>query len=225
MWSVATEWHIYFLFPFVLLPICRRAGEVMTVVAGCFIGMLPILLLPSDRNFWWASPWFIGLFAMGMAAASANFGGQESALRWRKALVSPITMSALFAAFVALNLTHAPALVELVGSDFLLGLAASGLIMFCAQAALSPQQQKRPLLLRLLESPAVVRLGVFSYSLYLVHHPLQQIALRVLQSRVHSPEIVLYLQLAVSTPLIVVAAYLFHLVCERPFLSNARQKA
>ncbi len=226
LWSVATEWQIYFIFPCLLLPVWRRTGEVVTVLLAFLIGILPLLLLPADGNFWWASPWFIGLFAMGMAAASANFGGPDAAVQWRKTLVSPLTMLALLAAFVMLNLAHAPALVELVGSDFLLGLASSGLIMFCAQAAMSgPQQQKRPLLLRLLEAPAVVRLGVFSYSLYLIHHPLQQIALRVLQTRVHSPEILLYLQLAVSTPLIVAAAYLFHIVCERPFLSHARQKA
>src|SRR5476651_781661 len=53
MWSVATEWQIYFFFPLLLLPVWRRAGAVCILV-GAVVGLLPHFLLPTDRNLDWA---------------------------------------------------------------------------------------------------------------------------------------------------------------------------
>ena len=44
MWSVATEWQIYFLFPLVLLPVWKRFGAAAAVGAGFLIGLVPLFL-------------------------------------------------------------------------------------------------------------------------------------------------------------------------------------
>ena len=81
MWSVATEWQIYFLFPLILLPAWRRLGRLPVVVIGFVVGLLPALLLRTDLIF--ACPWYLGLFAMGMVGAllaqppAADSGSQE----------------------------------------------------------------------------------------------------------------------------------------------------
>lgn len=71
MWSVATEWQIYFFFPLVLLPIWRRWGSAATVAIAFVISLAPLFLF-FDR-FSGVSPHFLGLFALGMAAADLNF--------------------------------------------------------------------------------------------------------------------------------------------------------
>ena len=73
MWSVATEWQIYFLFPLFLIPVWRRAGRLAAIAVGFFIGLLPQMLglYPHDSP----TPGFVflGIFAIGMAGADLRF--------------------------------------------------------------------------------------------------------------------------------------------------------
>lgn len=73
MWSVGTEWDIYFIFALVLLPLFQRWGIWISVMAAFLIGLLPGYLLPASYNLSWACPWYTGLFALGMLGAVANF--------------------------------------------------------------------------------------------------------------------------------------------------------
>jgi hypothetical protein len=73
-------------------------------------------------------------------------------------------------------------------------------------------------LLRVLDRKWAVRLGEFSYSLYLVHYPV--INLFDLFFRHHfGPATVCVLAYGVSLPVAVGLSYLFHLAFERPFMS------
>ncbi len=45
MWSVATEWQIYFIFPLILLPVWRRFGLLASIITAYVISLLPIYLL------------------------------------------------------------------------------------------------------------------------------------------------------------------------------------
>ena len=85
-WSVAAEWQIYFLFPFLLLPLWRRFGGFAVVSAGLGLGTVPLLLLPSEQNFSWTCPQYIGLFAMGMVGATINFSQGKGDKRLQDAL-------------------------------------------------------------------------------------------------------------------------------------------
>lgn len=223
MWTVATEWQIYFLFPALLLPLWRRFGNFATVACATVVGLLPAFLLPEQRNFYWAGPWFVGLFAMGMAGASLSFGKDAEKSRWLGCLRSPITPLLLTLAAVALHLVWKNA--PLWPYDLVIGVATFSLIVYLAQFVRPEEAGKAPLLLRVLQSRYVVALGAFSYSLYLVHYPLQQAMLRVLQTLAGSAELIVAIQLLVGVPLIVASAYVFHLFFERPFMNTPRRAA
>jgi len=77
MWSVATEWQIYVLFAFLLLPIWRRTGNIAVIGLAFSLGMLPHLLHPHGYNLDWAYPWFAGLFAFGMVGAVISSGKEK----------------------------------------------------------------------------------------------------------------------------------------------------
>ena len=71
MWSVGTEWQIYFLFPWILLPMWRKFGTMAPIIAGYGAGIALHFVLRGFCDC--AAPWFIGLFAMGMAGAAISF--------------------------------------------------------------------------------------------------------------------------------------------------------
>ena len=67
---------------------------------------------------------------------------------------------------------------------------------------------------QLLETKPVVRLGEFSYSLYLIHVPVLFVVAR------YAPHAIVYLGL----PCAIAAAYGFHIAFERPFLKSRTRK-
>ena len=73
---------------------------------------------------------------------------------------------------------------------------------------------------RLFSSKLLVKIGIFSYSLYLVHAPMLHLLDRIWVANLNPGPIVRFLLLVLSIPVIVGAAYLFHLAFERPFLSK-----
>jgi peptidoglycan/LPS O-acetylase OafA/YrhL len=71
-------------------------------------------------------------------------------------------------------------------------------------------------------TPALVRIGGFSYSLYLIHAPLLQIAWKYVVHPMGFGETTTFLLLVlVGMPLAVGGAYLFFLAFERPFTTAA----
>ncbi len=233
MWSVATEWQIYFLFPLVLLPIWKRAGSFAAVAAAFMIGFVPLFLF-FDR-FSGVSPQFLGLFALGMAAADVNFSHCPAPARWRERLPWGGLSAGLLGGLVLVSLKHSSWPEAVAGKDILVGGATACLLVACTRyltrrqetaADQSPQTRGRsPLALRLMESRPAVTLGTFSYSLYLVHAPvlaLCQSALRLLHL---PPTLSLGLMLIVGVPLALLFSFLFHLAFEKPFLSRALAQA
>jgi peptidoglycan/LPS O-acetylase OafA/YrhL len=71
---------------------------------------------------------------------------------------------------------------------------------------------------KFLSHPWLVRLGIFSYSIYLVHAPLVHLAWLGLQPLGLSQDAVFALLTLVALPLIVVVSYGFHRLFERPFM-------
>jgi peptidoglycan/LPS O-acetylase OafA/YrhL len=165
LWSVATECQIYVLFPILLLPCVRRLGVMTAVVGTCALGIAAHYALPSLDD---ARPWYLGLFAIGMATAlaakrsdSPTAGAPRRWGRWTLALI------ALTLALAAANgrLKHHPWAIDLST-----GVAAAALILYCRSLP-RPTTGRRPAALAVLESPPAVWLGVVSYSLYLIHPP------------------------------------------------------
>ncbi len=231
-WSVATECQIYFLFALLLLPVWRRFGSLAAVGVGLALGIAPLLLLPRDHNFVWASPEYLGLFAFGMAGATLSFSERQPYQRLRAGLPCGLIAALLFGVFIALAMFGARNFVssgrlELPQpwvADVLVGLATAFLICYCAQASLLIAHKRQPLVLRLLESGWATRLGAFSYSIYLISLPIED-KMRVASYRLtHSVYGASATTFLVGVPITLVCCYLFHLAFERPFMGGIAKK-
>jgi peptidoglycan/LPS O-acetylase OafA/YrhL len=215
LWSVATEWQIYFLFPFVLLPIRRRMGMAAPVVAGLLFGLVTIPLGLGQACYW-----YTGLFAMGMAAAMIGLSASAPAslIRLRWGLLTMALVPAFTLARYKLPDAFNPAV------DMLVGLATMCLLIHCSLCAKSAAQ---PPGMRILCSRFAGWLGAVSYSLYLIHYPIVALEHMALAHLRQSPPVHFLALLGLSVPVLGISVTAFYYAFERPFLntSGARKAA
>jgi peptidoglycan/LPS O-acetylase OafA/YrhL len=159
LWSVAVEWQIYFLMPFLLLPLWRRFGGLPVVISTT--GIMTVASLAGFAQ--WACPWLLGLFAAGMLAAQITVGERP---RWAS---DRILVSAAVAA-ATLLLVGLPVLQERVWLAEII--AGPGFAALLAWAGRRTMKGARPTILRVFESRIAARFGMVSYSVYLVHSPI-----------------------------------------------------
>lgn len=106
---------------------------------------------------------------------------------------------------------------EGVATDVLLGGLTTVTIVAMARELKLSEMVRRPFLMRILELGPVVRLGAFSYSLYLVHFPVVTFCDRVLAPQAKGVNLLIaMLLMGVSSSLVI--AFLFHFAFERPFM-------
>lgn len=215
LWSVATEWQIYFVLPFLLLPIWRRFGLAATVAAAFAVGLAPHFLSAPVGRFDKACPWYLGLFALGMAGAllSARRDLRLEALAGR--IPWGVLTAACAAAVLVGRLRHPGADSEAANwyVDILCGLFAAVLLVWCSRRA-----QAGFWLTDTLQSRPAMALGAMSYSIYLIHMPLEQIIVLTLCSH-HLPfRLLVPGTFLLAVPAVLGVCYLFHLLFERPFM-------
>ena len=209
LWSIAVEFQIYFLMPLIVLSIRRlrpAATLLWTLAAG--IG----LYLAFRSRLEDAAPWYLSLFTMGALAAYGCVHRPDALSRPQLRQICYVSCTLLALMLLATGsrryFAYRFALDQLVGAAVALLLAVTFFDSPARPSAVTRFLSWRPL----------VRIGLFSYSLYLVHavaiHALWLILHRCLRVR---PEAMFALLLA-CTPLVVGAAWLFHLGCERPFM-------
>jgi peptidoglycan/LPS O-acetylase OafA/YrhL len=217
MWSVATEWQIYFLFPLVLLPIYRlsTAGMLASVL---LIGVAPMFLFHTGET---AAPWFTLLFALGMVGAAINFtdSGRWRALRermsWSAACIVATAGVAIWHTLVAprLHLKWKGDLIE----DVITGLATMSLLIACTN---NLHTESRSAVVKCLESKPLLFLGAISYSLYLMHAPILGVADIAIRAIAASAAISALMYIVGGAAATVIVTYLFYLVFERPFTTR-----
>jgi len=211
LWSVATEWQIYFFFPLLLLPSWRRGGLLSLLAVATLFGYLPLLFVPAAAAS--AGSWYLLLFALGIAAASVNFqsdGGWLQALPWRAITGVCWALCGVGGNVLAdVWFRHKPI------TDCLVGLATATLLIHLTRRSALPPGQ-RGALLRLLEARPMLALGHFSYSLYLTHLPVVALCYFALRPLRLSPLPFSLLLLLTGSTASLVVARVFYLVVERP---------
>ena len=223
LWSIATEWQIYFFFPFLLIPIWNRAGNFAAILAGSLVGLGLWAIFPS---IWPACPWFLGLFALGMAGAALNFDARlqnfTSKIPWGALatllIIGGYLLVRIFPQFSWYELSDDRDSGLYPVADFVFGVGAMALLVWGTRVSL----ENRPhWLLKMLSNRPILWIGAFSYSLYLIHMPVLLLFLGVLKAL----KIDRFAQYAILMgfyfPFVVLLGYAFYLKCEKPFL-NAR---
>ena len=206
-WSIAVEVELYVLLP-VLLLIRRRLGALVVLAAVTVpvtvLGVLRPDVSPVDKRtgltFQLAPLFVMGLVAAGLAAY------RRRPWHW---------WALLCAAPVVLVMLHNGS-VWTVGHYYWIDLAI-GPAMALSLAAVASGQPAA--LVRVLTSGPLRQLGMFSYSLYLIHLPIVLVISRqVVGPRVPSGVPAFLVTVALAVPASVLAARLFAAGFEIPFL-------
>lgn len=205
LWSIAIEAQLYLVFP-LIIALLWKVGRLLTTAMAFAVILVPMTLFGGLDSF---SPWYLVLFVMGTVAASFAFNPHPR-IGLRPKLVSAFAMPA-FLCGLALAANGYPK----VTADIWMGAGLAGLLYSWTLLG-------KRWLPRLLSRPRLVWLGSFSYSLYLMHHPIEQVVYMVRPAFVEGPVLVGLYLLIVGLPLMVGGTYLFSLAFEKPFLNKKR---
>jgi peptidoglycan/LPS O-acetylase OafA/YrhL len=212
-WSIAVEWQIYFLFPLVIWGF-RRLGPWQTVLIALLLGYA-VRYGFGDTRVARANPHFIGMFALGVLAAfgATSEHGALAALRSRTKLKisCALPLVAVCAMIVLWDVEESrrnfPVLDLLVGA------------MTCPALLLTTRFRDAPLT-KILASRPLALIGTFSYSLYLIHAPLLQIAWQYALKPAGLGETAMFAVLMTAgLSATLTAAYGFFRLFEAPFMS------
>ncbi|MEA5602808.1 acyltransferase [Nostoc sp. UHCC 0252] len=218
MWTIATEWQMYFLFPLLLLPIWRRFGLLVLVIIAFVIGLTPIYLLNGFLQQ--ANPWLLGIFCLGMAAADIGFSQKPRLVAFRNSL--PWGRLAIVFTCVAFITEWRQLGLHIWINQSFAGLAFACLFVSLTKSIIEGKQPS--LILQILQHPWAIALGTFSYSLYLMHGPVLVFVRYFLFYLPISPDMFAAASYLVGTIMSLIISYWFYLFFERPFMSSFLKK-
>jgi peptidoglycan/LPS O-acetylase OafA/YrhL len=212
LWSIAVEAQVYLFMPLVVVSL-RKVGNLPTLLWTVGFGLMTSLAL--GERIAPAHPWYLGLFCCG--AIAAREGVRRRCDASRTLSVAAYGFSCLTAA-VVLRAGNQRFRAHPMLYDDLIGIAAALLLYVLFMDTIT----RRHRLSRLLSWPPLVAVGLFSYSLYLIHAPLLHACYLILHPLLHPRLEVMFLLLLGCVPLVVAISYAFYTVFERPFLKSRR---
>jgi peptidoglycan/LPS O-acetylase OafA/YrhL len=229
-WSLATEWQLYLLFAFLLVPIWKRFG-VRALLGVTFLGSC--LLIGCGRAVCQAHPWYLLLFAMGMTGAVLTSSTNPKVLMWRDRLpwarISVVLLVVFAVEWITLFIFIPTLFLPLAWQQYCFTELVFSLALLSAfmhwnkvQRELAPHQW--PLVLRLLHHKQIMWLGSISYSLYLIHWPILISLIGFIRACNLGETLTLVLAYLVAVPLTIGLGYLFFLAVERRFLPAYAKK-
>ena len=213
-WTVALEFQIYFVFALVLLPVWRRFGPAPAVGLAFAIGFGLM-----GAGFGFAAPWMVGLFALGMVAASISIGTDAALERLRGVRWSTISIVACLmvpvVVVIATELT--PGASAWMIEETLVGIATmAGLIALSRHQLVD--KPSRSVATEFLTWRPVRFLGDISYSTYLVHYPIvAAVAIVWVRHLDVSVPVAFGVSMVVCWPIILLVSVVFHRLIEQPF--------
>jgi peptidoglycan/LPS O-acetylase OafA/YrhL len=213
-WSIAVEWQIYFVFPLILWVARRRGVELaaaLTVAVVLAAHLLAKTGSPFDKVDH-LTPQFLALFALGVLAVHLGRGERAEQLR-RPASAMALAAFAGVVGF-ALIAGSERTVAGYFWIDLVFGLAAACLL--CALCAGGGAWIRRPL-----QSRAGLKVGLFSYSIYLMHAPVVAVLDIYVVRKLGLPPVAHFAALvAVGVPAVLAVCWGFHLLFEAPFLRH-----
>jgi peptidoglycan/LPS O-acetylase OafA/YrhL len=213
LWSIAVEFQIYLLMPLIAFSL-RKAGNVCTLLWTMALGLLHFTFHGRLDSM---VPWYVGLFTMG--AISARYCMQApSKISPRLSWVAWGLIALMILVSIKKGSTYM--FWHQYAFDNIVGVVTAMLLCTSFMDA----SKKSSLLSKFLSWRPLVLIGVFSYSLYLIHAPLLHL-FNLLFRQLHMGENITLLFLLMSIPAIVGLAYIFHLVFEKPFIHSRPVKA
>lgn len=213
LWSIAIEVQIYLLFP-LFIWIWQRRGIGPVLALGLVLTTVAHYLVRGTNQAGFSST-YISIFTMGMYASLLVFNDNWSHHTYRRGgalmLIYAMPVVALLPIILptqsgALVRNHSDAMALLAGA-----ISASFLVIM--------GRNPRNLFRRALSWAPLVWIGGFSYSIYLIHFPLQQLFWQVfVMNRISSHGLGFALVSTVGTALIVLCAWGFYRAFEKPFM-------
>jgi peptidoglycan/LPS O-acetylase OafA/YrhL len=199
MWSIAIEAQLYVVFPY-LVRAFERVGRWPTWLASLGLAGLVLRFVPDAMKLY---PWFVPLFILGMVAAWAAYRPNIGSG------VHPEWGWAIAGGCLGLTVWACLSPTDLVLRDLPMGAMVAA---FCYAGAVSDGGG----LARAFGWRPLVALGGFSYSLYLVHHPLQQVLFTIRPAGIID-EVGIFFYLLAAFPLLLLGAWAFGRVFESPW--------
>jgi peptidoglycan/LPS O-acetylase OafA/YrhL len=217
-WSIAVESQIYLCFPaFILLT--RRIGAKKSVGLALVLSYLATFLIQHTR-FYGLTIQYWGLFALGTLGAAICFGKDtEWSVVRQRTFWGPLTFVLglmLFCLWTWFSCHNKSDTYHIF--DYLTGCWGMCLLVnatCCTGSRSRAIFEKKPL----------VFIGAFSYSLYLIHFPVQQCFWQYVIRPLHFDNTkTIFLLVTAGSMVAIGVAYLFHLAFERPFMSGFRKQ-
>lgn len=205
LWSISIEFQLYFLFTLVARALWRAGGKVVVPAVAAIVAWA-LMTFPEAEKLY---VWYFGLFVLGMVGARWAFDTRlPRPSYWGMMLVAMVSTGV---ALASIGWTK-----ELYWRDSLMGVAVVALLI---AGVLRPDA----LWAKGLGLKPLAVLGAFSYSLYLMHHPILQVVF------VNRPEWASTVTrqfgfLVASVPLILLLCWMFYWLFERPFIGWGRSK-
>ena len=211
VWSIAVEWHLYFFFPLLAWFAWRQRGRTLVLIIAAIATAL--LTIPwKDNSYSGFPPQFAFLFVVGLVASTFIASDDDVSVRVRR-LLHPAIGTGLGIGCLVLGAFFDTKWANDFAGDVVFGIGAAALIIAYSQA---PNFRGR----RMLEWRPLVWLGFFSYSLYLIHAPLIQVTWQYAVNPLHLGTTAAFLlTMILGVPVGIAGAFIFHLICERPFIN------
>jgi peptidoglycan/LPS O-acetylase OafA/YrhL len=215
-WSIAVEWQIYLVFP-LLVVLWLRFGVWWATLAATLVGYA-VAYYTANTPYILLSGQFYAMFALGFLAAylahNPTWVKRLSKVPW--ALVSVLLLAALGFHLRTISLMTAMPWFPIY--DIVVGLAALCVLL----AGCFGDRRVNGLLC----TRPLLQIGAFSYSLYLMHMPILQLAWQYTIRPMWLPEWEQFKLLAIfGVPACLLTAWLFYILIERHFDPAAAKRS
>lgn len=225
LWSISVEFRIYLLFPLLLL--CWRKWGVIPLTIACTLLSLAIWAIMVQNPLFNISrsginPHYLVLFVAGMWACYFSYSNQPKIAYLRSKcniwLVGALTLLVfvLLTYFKYYYHQHIIKLPAHAFRDLKEGLLMSVFLFLIATGRLHTINS-------IVSWKPLAAIGLFSYSIYLMHAPFLQI---VMQYGIFpfgfSSDVQMILLLLAGTPVVLLLSYLFYLFAEKPFMTRKK---